>query len=447
MKLRTQRFTMNDTKLMTLLLFTLSFSTGALAQKSGTVIEKWRDGKNAAVSLTYDDGSINQFTKALPIMNRLSIPATFFIITGQIPGSQYQGKFIGRPVEQIIAETATVPTNKDNFFERASAIGFLGLEGTLDYHTRAGGIYDEQGEVEAGEAYAIIDEGYKKVREGAFKPKKPGDDRTGVTWDQIRSYAKQGHEFASHTVTHPRLAVLDDVNMLYELEKSKEEILKQLGSSYTFSAEGPYGTENDRVMEKMYPIYPAMRNRMPEPFLEELNRWAEMHPGDSKKEYVQWQRGATTKTPLPLMKAWVDTVATHKNNWLVLVFHGVDGIGYEALSHELLDEYFQYMKTKENDLWIATFGNVTKYMRERMAATIESQNASNKITIILKHTLNPSLYNYPLTLRTNVPSGWKSVKVTQADKVAKYQVKKDNNNSYILYDAIPNAGPIELQNQ
>ena len=147
------------------------------------------------------------------------------------------------------------------------------------------------------------------------------------------------------------------------------------------------------------------------------------------------------------MKAWVDTVATHKNNWLVLVFHGVDGIGYEALPHELLDEYFQYMKTKENNLWIATFGNVTKYMRERMAATIESQNSSNRITIILKHTLNQSLYNHPLTLRTYVPSSWKSVRMTQGEKLAKCQIKKDGADSYILYDAIPNAGPIELQNQ
>ena len=61
-------------------------------------------------------------------------------------------------LKQIIAETATIPTNKDNFFERASAIGFLGLQGTLDYHTRAGGIYDEQGDEKAEEAYAIIDE-------------------------------------------------------------------------------------------------------------------------------------------------------------------------------------------------------------------------------------------------------------------------------------------------
>src|SRR5688500_9342081 len=86
-----------------------------------TEITKWQYGKSGAVSLTYDDVSINQFRQALPIMNRLKLPATFFIITGQIPGSQYQGKFIGRPVQEIIKETAQTPTNKENFFERASA--------------------------------------------------------------------------------------------------------------------------------------------------------------------------------------------------------------------------------------------------------------------------------------------------------------------------------------
>ncbi|HEY2722158.1 MAG TPA: polysaccharide deacetylase family protein, partial [Chitinophagaceae bacterium] len=66
-----------------------------------TEISKWQDDKTGAVSLTYDDGSINQFKYALPVMKRLQLPATFFIITGPIPGSKYQGKFIGRPVTDI----------------------------------------------------------------------------------------------------------------------------------------------------------------------------------------------------------------------------------------------------------------------------------------------------------------------------------------------------------
>lgn len=422
----------------------LAFTFACEQKPYKTEITKWQDGKNAAVSLTYDDGSINQFKEALPIMNRLSLPATFYIITGQIPGSQYEGKFIGRPVKDIINETATIPTNKDNFFERASAIGFLGLQGTLQYHTDAGGVYDEGGESKAEEAYKIIDEGFAKVRAGAFKLKLDKDNRTGVTWDEIKTYAAQGHEFASHTVTHPRLAVLDEVNLLYELEKSKEEILNQLGPEYTFSAECPYGTENERVMQYAYKVYPALRNRMPEPYLEELNRWNKMNPGESKNEYVQWQRGATTKTPLPMMKSWVDTVAANDNNWLVLVFHGVDGIGYEALPHELLDEYFQYIKSKEENLWVATFADATKYMRERMNANVAVNEGSGKINITLSHTLDKTMYNIPLTLKSYVPEKWETVKVSQGDNEKLVESRKDKKGTFVLYQAIPNGDSIEL---
>lgn len=420
-------------------------SACCFAQKVGTTeITTWQYGKKAAVSLTFDDGTINQFTVALPIMNRLSLPATFFIITGQIPGAQYQGKFIGRPVEEIIKETATIPTRKDNFFERASAVGFLGYAGTLQYHTNAGSIYDESGETKAEEAYKILDEAYQKVRNGEFKLKSNEDNRKGVTWDQIRSYAAQGHEFASHTVTHPRLAVLDEPNMLYELEKSKEEIQKQLGPRNTFSAEGPYGTENERAMEYMYKIYPALRNRMPEPFLEELNRSNKTNPGDYKKEYVQWQRGATTKTPLPLMKSWVDTVADNHNNWLVLVFHGVDGIGYEALPGTLLEEYFQYIKQKEKDLWVATFADATKYIRERMNASVKVSNSKQKITVSLNHTLDPSHYDLPLTLKSYVPEDWKTATVKQGSKETSVSAQKDEHGTFVQYMAVPNSVPVEI---
>src|SRR6185312_7544266 len=77
-------------------------SVEGFAQPGKTEITKWQDGKKTAVSITYDDGSRNQFKVALPIMERLHFPATFFIITGAIEGSAHQPKFIGRPVEQIL---------------------------------------------------------------------------------------------------------------------------------------------------------------------------------------------------------------------------------------------------------------------------------------------------------------------------------------------------------
>ncbi|MDZ4709023.1 MAG: hypothetical protein SH818_11545 [Saprospiraceae bacterium] len=238
--------------------------------------------------------------------------------------------------------------------------------------------------------------------------------------------------------------MLDETNILYELEKSREDIRQQLGEAYTFSAEIPYETEHERAMEYALKVYPALRNRMPEEFLVELNRASRHTPVDNTKEYVQWQRGAVTRTSLPMMKSWIDTTVSNENIWLVLVIHGVDGIGWEALPSELLDEYFQYMKTKEDDLWIATFGDVTKYIRERMNATVNSIKQNGKFIVDLEHILDKSMYDLPLTLKTYVPLKWKSAEIKQGTENKRFPVLKDDKGKYVIYQAAPNAGVIEI---
>ncbi len=81
-------------------LFASLFSVATAQQMGKTEITKWQDGKTAAVSITYDDGSSNQFKTALPIMERMKLPATFFVITGPVKGSVYPPKFVGRPVKK-----------------------------------------------------------------------------------------------------------------------------------------------------------------------------------------------------------------------------------------------------------------------------------------------------------------------------------------------------------
>ena len=147
-----------------------------------------------------------------------------------------------------------------------------------------------------------------------------------------------------------------------------------------------------------------------------------------------------------MTKSWVDTVLTHDNNWLVLVVHGVDGLGYEALPHELIDEYYQYIKAKqdENKVWVATFGDVAKYMRERVAAKVQSSEKGGKITVTLTHPLDKTLYNVPLTLKTYVSSAWKQVTVKQGNKSQRVSTAIDEKGTYLLYQADPNSRTIEL---
>ncbi|TMI79592.1 MAG: polysaccharide deacetylase family protein [Bacteroidetes bacterium] len=413
-----------------------------------TEITEWPDGKRGAVSITYDDGSMNQFRYALPVMERLKLPATFYVITGSITGSKYPGKFVGRPTQQIINESATVPTSTDNYFERASAAKYLGYVGANRYYDSSAGLYEDAKEKEA---YVVMDSLYAKVRNGSLKKGKElsmeMSDEQGLSWDSIKVYASKGYEFASHTVTHAHVTVLDTTNIFYELEKSKQDIKDHLGEKYCFTAEIPFGIEHPRAMKYALPFYPALRNLMTDPYMEEINRGYKTQPGLSTKEYVQWQRGPTTKTPLPLMKSWVDTVLAHDNIWLVLVFHGIDGMGYEALPHELLDTYFTYLKAHENDLWIATFSDVAKYMRERMNASVTADENKNSIKISLRHSLDTKDYNVPLTLKTYVSKEWKKVLLSQGKHHERVSIQEDAKGNYVLYKMMSNSEIVEITHQ
>jgi hypothetical protein len=123
----------------------------------------------------------------------------------------------------------------------------------------------------------------------------------------------------------------------------------------------------------------------------------------------------------------------------VLVFHGIEGIGWEPISGEVIYSYFEYIKSKEEVIWVATFQDVTKYMRERMNAKVKYSKEGNKIRVNLSHNLNPSLYNLPLTLKTYVPPSWEEVTVNQGKRTMSPNIGKDEYGYYLLYEASPNS--------
>jgi peptidoglycan/xylan/chitin deacetylase (PgdA/CDA1 family) len=413
-----------------------------------TSITEWPGGKTGAVSITYDDGIRTQFSQMLPIMESMHLPATFFVITGPIEGSNYLSKFIGRPIGEIIRSTATALTDSNNFFERASAARYLGYRGSLAFYDRADEHY-ESGRKQ--KAYETIDSLYRLVRNGKLSH---GTDTSmeianeiGLGWDSLKQYASRGFEIASHTITHEHLAIMDSANMMYELEKSKQDIQDHLGMKYTFSAEIPFGIDDPRVMKAALPVYPALRNLMPEPFMTEINRGERAQPGASTKEYVQWQRGPLSHTSLDKMESWVDTVLAHDNIWLVLVFHGIDGVGWEPLTHERVDSLFQFIRKREDQLWVATFQDGAKYMREKMSATVTPGTGSDSISVTLVDSLDTATYDLPLTLKTYVPSSWQTAEVRQGNRAQEVNVQKDDQGHFIRYQALPNNASVIIKEE
>jgi len=429
------------------------------AQDGDTRITKWQNGKGGAVTITFDDGTINHFRVARPLLNERGLPGTFYIVTGAIPGAEASGRFLGRPTDEIIEETASDTTDETNVFERASAVRYLGYDDAYKYHMEAGGLY-EQGEVQA--AYDVIDEGYRKVREGVHEPKdgtwdyplspymyqvlavEPGVDL--VTWDMLESYDGDRHEFGSHTITHPYLAVMDEKNIRYELRQSKAAIRSHLGREHTFSAELPFGTKDERAVAIGHGVFPALRNRLPEPYLTEIPRGSDVKPGTTSTAYTLWQRGPLTDTPMSEMKRWVDVTERADHVWLVLVFHGIEGIGWEPKSETEMVEYLDYIDARTDDLWVATYADGVKYVRERMAASVSTTTEEDAVTVRLTHSLGER-YDLPLTLRTPVSESWSTVQVVQGGRQTTVDVRNGDDGAYVQYRARPNAAPIRLTPQ
>jgi hypothetical protein len=183
---------------------------------------------------------------------------------------------------------------------------------------------------------------------------------------------------------------------------------------------------------------------MPDADVDDLDRWNTTDPAASRKEYVRWQRGPLTETPMELMKSWINETAAQGNIWLVLVFHGVDGIGWKPKTSAELKDYFAYINSKKPDLWVATFQDVTKYIRERSHGTVTSFKDGEIISVVLRSGLTELSYDLPLTLKTYVPSEWKIVEVRQGARTKQVKVVRANDADYVLYQAVPNAEVVRL---
>jgi hypothetical protein len=145
-----------------------------------------------------------------------------------------------------------------------------------------------------------------------------------------------------------------------------------------------------------------------------------------------------------LMKSWVDTTYANKDMWLVLVFHGIDSLGWEWTPIPKLEEYFKYIKDREDKLWIVTFGDATKYMREREHATVNAKEKDGKISVSLTHSLDKTMYDLQLTLKTYVPDKWSKVTVSQGIKTKTVDVQHDEKGHYVLYQVDPNITGVLL---
>ncbi|HEY9249209.1 MAG TPA: hypothetical protein VIO38_08760, partial [Rariglobus sp.] len=172
----------------------------------------------------------------------------------------------------------------------------------------------------------------------------------------------------------------------------------------------------------------------------------------SRPAFIAGEAPFTGINTVPALLAVADTAITKKGMGYT-IFHGLQrrpsegdpdmgGQDFWAFDKEVYRQFLDGLKIRRDggNLWITDPISYHKYETERNGATIQvTAVTSASITLTLATTAG-SLYDLPLTVVTQVPAAWKGVVVTQDAR----QVHVPVIGGAVLYDALPNAGPVTI---
>lgn len=263
----------------------------------------------------------------------------------------------------------------------------------------------------------------------------PGQEFWPVNWNGLQNAAYQGHEIASHSVTHTSFAGMADSMQLFELKNSQYTIdthikgQKCVTLAYSFCCTG-----NSSLVEQYYLAARVcagnIENKTPRNFL-------------SISSIICGNLGLV-KTEQDF-KTKADDVASSQG-WLVYLIHGIDNDGgWSPLSSNVLRVSLQYLDAHRDKFWVSTFGNVARYIRERNCLSlIETSKKDSSITLQVSDTLDNELYNIPVTIRRPLPQNWPSVIALQNGLPIHTSIVEVDSTQYVMFDVVPDGGNITL---
>jgi peptidoglycan/xylan/chitin deacetylase (PgdA/CDA1 family) len=123
-----------------------------------------------------------------------------------------------------------------------------------------------------------------------------------------------------------------------------------------------------------------------------------------------------------------------------MLFHGV-GADWLITPTDVFTAFLDGLMVRKEQVWITDHISAHKYATESKSATVNLLEAGERqIRLEVKDSADAWFYDYPLTLITQVPVGWKQVWVVQGSEKTAVTAA----GGQIQYEAKPNAEPIML---
>lgn len=248
-------------------------------------------------------------------------------------------------------------------------------------------------------------------------------------WDALKAVAAQGHEVASHTVTHANLGGLALDKQTNEYKNAKDAIDAKIPDHTWQTFAYPYCATGDKSLCEQY--YIAARGC--QGFIE----------GSTPKDIMNISslicgNLGSVKTQADFEKKFSDAKASQ--GWCVLLLHGVDDDGgYSPLPSTTLKSSLAYLDAHRDIYWVATFGDAVRYVKERDTVTVTS---SGDHAMLITDKLDNAIYNLPLTLRAPLPQGWTAAYVYQDGHAVKSSIVEVDSQKYMMFEAVPDQGEV-----
>ncbi|WP_300726481.1 polysaccharide deacetylase family protein [uncultured Bacteroides sp.] len=301
-------------------------------QSDRPIITTWQNDKQAAICYTFDDACPNQFTTAIPILDRYKAPATFFV-----------------------AEV--------------------------------------------------------------FNP----------DWNVLKQVCGNGHEVASHTLTHCNL---NDSVAANEYRESNQLIFSKTGEKVHTLAYPYCNAPSDSITEKYYIGARICSGQIEKATPDNFMRISSIVVGSE----------SSLTTGEELTKLFDKTL--QQKGCCILLIHEIDnGPGYSPLSSEALEQSLEYTR-KNPAFWITTFKDYICYAKERDNAKIKEIRRSRKeISFTVNDNLPNDIYKTPVTVSYPLPSNWSEATVTCEGK----EIEAEIVDHKILINVVPDTGIVTIK--
>lgn len=228
--------------------------------------EDWSDLKEQAVVITFDDGYADNVLEALPILEEIGVPATFFVSTGHIGTDKI---FWWHQLEKILLQDGNFPSSfilEDRHYGRTWATGTSKQRKKL---------YSSLNKLMLKTSPEKREAWLNQLKQWAGATQKGKNIHRIMSLEETkRLAASQWATIGAHTVSHPALSALSEAQQREEIFTSKQELQDITGREITtFSY--PFGRKRDYNRTSVRLCHEAGFVKAASNFPGQIHRWTD----------------------------------------------------------------------------------------------------------------------------------------------------------------------------